>query len=152
MFKTTTKYAMIGLLSMGIAAGCANNSATTYAPGQAQQAQTVRLGTVVSVASVNIQEEHKLATLAGAALGGLAGSNLGKGSGRYAGAVVGALAGGYATDAATKAMGGQNGYEITVELDNKSVISVVQKADVAIAPGQRVRVVTGNGVTRVMPQ
>jgi outer membrane lipoprotein SlyB len=41
--------------------------------------------------------------------------------------------------------------EITVRLDNGETRVIAQEADVAISTGQRVRLISGNGPTRVVP-
>lgn len=151
MFSTTLKYMIIGTTSVGLMAGCANNSAAVYTSGQAQKAQTVQLGTVMAVKDVKIEgKNNQLITIAGTALGGLAGSQVSHGTESAIAAVAGAVIGGLGTQAIQKGMSNA-GYEITVELDNKTVISIVQKADVQITPGMRVRVLSGDGVDRVLP-
>ena len=138
--------------AMLLLAGCANNSsATQYTPSQAQNTARVYYGEVLSVTPVSIAgESNPLLTTAGAAIGG---SNVGKGRGEAVGAILGAVIGGLATQAITRGVDSQQGYEIVVQLENtRDAISVVQKADVAFTPGQRVRVLQGsNGVTRVLP-
>lgn len=49
-------------------------------------------------------------------------------------------------------MGNQTGVEVTVKLDSGRTMAVVQGADISFAPGQRVRVMIGQGTTRVVPQ
>lgn len=141
------------LIGAGMLSGCASDSAMVYSQNQMRQAQTVQVGTVVSVHNVKMQgSDNGLLTLGGAALGGLAGSHLGRGSkANAAGAIVGALAGGYATDAAQKNMGTKNAVEVTVKLDSGRMISIVQDPDVQLVAGQRVRVLSGGGTDRVVP-
>ena len=50
------------------------------------------------------------------------------------------------------AVGNQTGVEVTVKLDSGRTMAVVQGADISFAPGQRVRVMIGQGTTRVVPQ
>mgnify|MGYP001216196220 CR=1 FL=1 len=87
--------------------------------------------------------------LAGAAVGGVAGSNVGGGKGQIIGGIIGAVAGGRAGAAAEEGLTRKQGMEITVRLDNGSLIAVVQEADQQFAPGDRVRVLSGGGATRV---
>lgn len=152
MFSTTLKYMLIGSISLGLMVGCASDSAVVYTSKQSQKAQTVQLGTVMTVHPVKIQgNNNELITLAGTALGGLAGSSISHGRESAIGAVAGAVIGGLGTQAAQKGLS-QKGYEITVKLDqNDSTISIVQKADILIEPGMRVRIVSGDGVDRVLP-
>lgn len=137
-----TRLSAAALSAVLILSACSNNSAVHYTTGQAQNAARVYYGEVLSVTPVSIEgEDNPLLTAAGAAVGGIGGSNIGKGCGAAVGAVIGAFG------------GGQQAYEIVVPLeDSREAISVVQKADVAVQPGQRVRVLMGNnGVTRVLP-
>lgn len=134
--------------------GCANSSATRYTTSQAQTTARVYYGQVLSVTPVTISgEDRPLLTTAGAALGGIGGSNVGKGRGEAVGAIVGAVVGALATQAITRGADSQQGYEIVVQLENSNqALSVVQKADIEVKPGQRVRVLQGdNGVTRILP-
>ncbi|RMD02015.1 hypothetical protein EAY64_01005 [Aquitalea palustris] len=154
MFNKMTRLVMLGSLSLGLLSGCAtSDSAAVYSKGQMRQAQTVQLGSVVSVNNVKMEgQNNELLTLGGAALGGLAGSNIGGGKGAIAGGIVGALAGGFGANAAQRSMGGKNALEVTVKLDGSGrMISIVQDADIPLTAGQRVRVLTGGGNDRVVP-
>lgn len=149
-----TRLSAAALSAVLVLGACSNNSAVHYTTGQAQNAARVHYGEVLSVTPVSIEgEDNPLLTAAGAAVGGIGGSNIGKGRGSAVGAVIGAVVGGLVTQAATKGADRQQAYEIVVQLeDSRDAISVVQKADVAVQPGQRVRVLMGNnGVTRVLP-
>jgi outer membrane lipoprotein SlyB len=63
--------------------------------------------------------------------------------------VVGAVVGGLAGAAAEEGLTRKDGLEITVKLDNGSMIAVVQEADEQFHPGERVRLVESGGTTRV---
>ncbi|MYN14089.1 glycine zipper 2TM domain-containing protein [Pusillimonas sp. TS35] len=138
-----------------IMAGCANQSASSsvYSFDQAQREQIVRQGTVESVRPVTIQNDKPsgFGGLAGGALGGVAGSYIGSGRGSVLGAIGGSVLGAVAGNAVENRTGQRQGLEITVRLDNGETRVVAQEADVQIAPGQRVRLVSGNGPTRVVP-
>ena len=145
--------ALVG--SLAVLAGCAHQSASSsvYTYGQAQREQIVRLGTVESVRNVVIQNERGsgAGALAGGALGGVAGSSIGGGRGQILAAIGGGLLGAMAGDAVEHQMGKAGGLEITVRLDNGETRVIAQEADVAIGVGQRVRVISGGGPTRVVP-
>lgn len=148
-----TRILITALATSTLLAGCAmpGSSAGVYSKDQMGQAQTVEFGRITSVQKVKVQgDNNPLITMGGTALGGLAGSNVGKGSGAVAGAIVGAMAGGLATQSIQQNMT-QEALELTVELDKGRTISVVQAADVPFTVGQRVRVLTGGGSTRVTP-
>lgn len=141
--------------SLTVLAGCAHQSASSsvYTYGQAQREQIVRLGTVEAVRNVVIQQERTTGagTVAGGALGGVAGSTIGGGSGRVLAAIGGGLLGAMAGDAVEHRMGKSAGLEITVRLDNGETRVIAQEADVPLSVGQRVRVISGGGPTRVTP-
>lgn len=153
MFKKKVSLILTGICTVLWIAGCAApDSALVYSGDQTRKAQTVQLGTVISVKPVKVEgKDNELLTIGGAVLGGLAGSNIGQGKGAVAGAVVGALAGGAGTSAAQRALSSKNSTEVTVKLDSGSMVSIVQASDVALAPGQRVRVMRGQGADRVVP-
>ncbi|MBV8679603.1 MAG: glycine zipper 2TM domain-containing protein [Aquitalea sp.] len=154
MFNKMTRLVLLGSVSLGLLAGCAtSDSATVYSQGQMRHAQTVQLGTVISVNNVKMEgQNNELLTLGGAALGGLAGSNIGGGKGAIAGGIVGALAGGFGANAAQRTIGSKNALEVTVKLDDSGrMVSIVQDADIPLNVGQRVRLLTGGGNDRVVP-
>ena len=82
-------------------------------------------------------------------IGGIAGSNVGQGKGSTVGTILGAVAGGMAGAAIEEGLMAKDGLEITVKLDNGHVIAVTQEADEQFRSGERVRVLSGGGVTRV---
>lgn len=141
--------------SLTVLAGCAHQSASSsvYTYGQAQREQIVRLGTVEAVRNVVIQNERSSGAggLAGAALGGVAGSSVGGGRGQVLAAIGGGLLGAMAGDAVENKMGKSAGLEVTVRLDNGETRVIAQEADVPLSVGQRVRVISGGGPTRVSP-
>lgn len=141
--------AMIATLGV---AGCASNvGSTDYNTGQARSVQEVSYGVVTNVRQVTIQGNNNLPVggLAGAAAGGVAGSEIGGGNGQIVGAVLGAVLGGLGGNALQQQVSSQKGLEITVKLDSGRIIAITQGADVPFYPGDRVQVLSGNGVTRV---
>lgn len=137
-------------LSFFLAACASSNSGSVYSRDEARKTQTVRMGVVESVRQVRIEgTKSPVGTIAGGAVGGIAGSSVGGGRGSAAAAVIGAVVGGLAGSAAEEALTRKDGLEITVKLDNGTLLAVVQEADVAFSPGERVRLVESGGVTRV---
>jgi outer membrane lipoprotein SlyB len=133
-------------------AGCANphTSASQYSSGQIGREQVIRMATVESVRVVLIDKGHTgIGTGAGAVVGGVAGSTIGQGKGSVVGAVLGAVAGGVAGQAMENSAQKQEGLEITVRLDNGELRAIVQAADEQFRPGDRVRLLSGAGGTRV---
>ena len=144
---------LIALLAASVAVlgGCASSmSGGAYSREQARQVQEVKMGVVESVRQVRIEgTKSPVGTGAGAVVGGIAGSNVGGGKGSTIGAILGAVAGGVAGSALEEGVMREDGLEITVKLDNGHMIAVTQEADEQFKVGERVRVLSGGGVTRV---
>jgi outer membrane lipoprotein SlyB len=134
--------------------GCATReSGSVYGKQEIGREQTVRFGTVDGVREVTIAgSQSGVGAIGGGALGGIAGSTVGEGRGSSAAAVVGAVAGGVAGAALEEGATRKNGLEITVRLDNGDLRAIVQAADVLFKPGERVRLLTAGGITRVTRQ
>jgi outer membrane lipoprotein SlyB len=150
--KTSIAALAAALFATALVAGCAtpSNSNQVYYSGQTQREQIVRLGVVESVRQVTIQRpDSGVGTLGGAALGGVAGSAVGAGRGSVVGAIVGAVAGGVAGNAIENSADRRPGYELTVRLDDGELRAIVQEADEFFAPGDRVRILSRGGVSRV---
>jgi outer membrane lipoprotein SlyB len=133
-------------------AGCApSTSGSVYSRDQVRQEQSVRMGVIDSVRQVQIEGTRSgIGPAAGAVVGGVAGSSVGQGKGAAVGAVLGSVAGGIAGQAAEQAGTRKNGVEITVRLDNGSLVAITQEADATtFNRGDRVRILSGGGVSRV---
>ena len=140
------------LLAAAILAGaCAYPAGThDYHGYQVMGEQSVRFGVVDSVRPVRLHAgDSGVGTVGGAALGGLAGSTVGGGTGQVAGAIGGAILGGIIGSNVERSANDRPGVEVTVQLDSGQYISVVQESDEAFRPGDRVRVLSGRGSTRV---
>jgi outer membrane lipoprotein SlyB len=149
----STRLAIAGaLVATSVITGCASTSSgSVYSGGQAGREQTVRMGVVESVRQVTIEgSKSGVGTIAGGAIGGVAGSNIGGGNrGSAVGTILGAVAGGVAGNAIEQGTTKKQGLEITVKLDNGELRAITQEADEAFHPGERVRLLSGSGVTRV---
>lgn len=132
-------------------AGCpAGLGGKDYSRSQARTAQEVQMGVVESVREVSIEgTKTPIGGGAGAVVGGVAGSSVGGGRGRVVGTTIGAVLGGLGGAAAEEAVTRQKGVEITVKLDSGRLLAITQAADEEFRIGDRVRVLTGGGVTRV---
>ena len=115
------------LVATALLAGCAGGlGGGDYERGQTRGVQEVQMGVVESVREVKIE-----------------GTKTGIGS--TAGAVVGGVAGAAVEEGTTR----QPGIEVTVRLDSGRMIAVTQAADEQFKVGERVRILSGSGVTRV---
>lgn len=139
-------------IAIATVSGCATQSSSSavYKSSETQREQSVRMATVEAVRKVMIQRDSKgVGVLGGAVVGGIAGSTVGGGKGADIGTVLGAIGGMVAGQAIENQANQREGLEITVKYDNGDTRIIVQEADVDVKPGDRVRIVSGGGVTRV---
>jgi outer membrane lipoprotein SlyB len=131
--------------------GCATGTGgKDYSREQTRTVQEVQMGVVEAVREVNIEgTKTPIGAGAGAVVGGVAGSTIGGGKGSVVGAAVGAVLGGLGGAAAEEAITRNQGVEITVKLDSGRLIAVTQTADESFRVGDRVRILSGGGTTRV---
>ncbi len=134
-------------------AGCiTHESANVYSKHEAGREQTVRMATVDSVRKVTLEgSQSGVGAAAGGAVGGISGSQVGHGAGSSVAAVLGTVAGGVAGNALESKATSHDALEITVRLDSGEMRAIVQEADQQFTPGQRVRLLSSGGVTRVTP-
>lgn len=140
-------------LSAVILSGCATGlGGSTYSRDQARQEQSVRTGVVESVREVQLEGTRSgVGAVAGGVAGGIGGSYMGDSTLGALGAVLGAVGGGLIGQAVEEGATRRKGVEITVKLDNGSLVAITQEAvaDEAFKPGERVRILSGGGASRV---
>ena len=141
------------VVTVTILAGCAQPGlgGGNYTRGQVRGEQSVRIGTVENVRDVTIDaRDTGTGTLAGAAIGGVAGSTVGGGSrANTVGAIAGAVVGGLIGNAVEKSGNDRRGVEVTVRLESGALIAVTQEKDEEFRTGDRVRILSGQGTTRI---
>ena len=146
-----TKLILVTAIAATLAACATSNSGDVYSREDARKVQTVRMGVVEGIRQVKLEgTKSPVGTIAGAAVGGIAGSTVGGNDKVTAiatviGAVAGAVAGAAIEEGGTR----EDGIEITVKLDNGTLIAIVQEATEKFTPGERVRLIESNGNTRV---
>ena len=146
--------AVLLAVSVSVAmSGCASNlSGDSYSRDEARMPQQVQYATVVQVRPVKIEgTKTPIGPGAGAVIGGVAGSTVGGGKGSTIAAAAGAVAGGLAGAAAEEGITREQGVEVTVRYDNGQTVAIVQAVskDETFRVGDKVRVLTANGNTRV---
>ena len=145
-----SKLLIVAMLSILTVACASSNSGSVYKRDDARKVQTVRTGVVESVRTVKLEgTKSPVGTIAGGAVGGIAGSSIGGGRGSAIAAVIGAVVGGLAGSAAEEGITRKDGLEITVKLDGGSMVAIVQEADEAFSPGDKVRIVENSDTSRV---
>lgn len=149
--KTLIMILAVGLLAIYISGCASSRSGQVYTRDEARKVQTVENGTVESVKQILIEgTKTPVGTATGGVVGGVLGNQVGSGSGRTVATVLGALAGAAAGTAAEEGITRKDGLEIIVRKDSGQTIVVVQEADMLIAAGDRVRIITApDGTTRV---
>jgi outer membrane lipoprotein SlyB len=136
--------------------GCATpaGSADVYGAAQTQREETIQMGTVENVRNVTIDANNGqpalLGALGGGLIGGVAGSAIGRGHGSLLMGVLGGVAGAVAGSEVQHKIAQQHGQEITVRLDDGTWRAITQNtADGMFRPGERVRLLSSDGLTRV---
>src|SRR5258706_9867552 len=142
--------AMLAASALAVAGGCASIAPQDYGYSEARSVQSVAYGTIESVRPVRLNEDHGgVGTAAGAVIGGLAGNELGHGSGRAVTTILGAIGGGLAGKALERNTTAPSSTGNVVRLRRAGNNALGQSATGQIAAGQRVRVLTGRGGSRV---
>jgi outer membrane lipoprotein SlyB len=156
--KRISTLAALGLVASALLSGCAYNSSSpnVFGSAQAQRESTVRFATVESVRPVRISTNDGqpigLGAAGGAALGALAGTAIGGGRGSIATGIIGGIGGAVAGNAVENRVAMRDGLEITVLLDTGELRAITQATSGDFFhPGQRVRLVSSGGITRVTP-
>jgi len=143
------------LTAVALLAGCASDqSGDVYSRDEARQVQTVRTGTITALRPVTIEgTKSPVGAGAGAVVGGIGGSAIGGGRGSFVTAIIGAVAGGLLGAATEEGFTKANGVEITVKEDDggsRAYVQAVNKGEI-FRVGERVRILTVNGTSRVAP-
>lgn len=143
------------LTAVALLAGCASDqSGDVYSRDEARQVQTVRTGTITALRPVAIEgTKSPVGAGAGAVVGGIGGSAIGGGRGSFVTAIIGAVAGGLLGAATEEGFTKANGVEITVKEDDggsRAYVQAVNKGEI-FRVGERVRILTVNGTSRVAP-
>ncbi|MFJ3052457.1 glycine zipper 2TM domain-containing protein [Pseudomonas nitroreducens] len=138
--------------SVALLSGCASNlSGSSYSRADARAVQNVRMGTIESLRPVQIEgTKTPIGTLAGAAVGGIAGNSIGGGRGKAITTILGGVAGGAAGSAVEEGITRTQGVEIVVREDDGGTRAYVQAVDSQqFRVGDRVRIMSVNGASRV---
>lgn len=153
MQKLLTAICLAGLATL--TAGCASSlSGDSYSRAEAQRPISFREGTLLEVRKVRLQgTDSKVGVVSGAVVGGVAGSGIGQGRGAIVAGVLGAVVGGIAGAAAEEGFTREDAWELTVRMSSGEAMVIVQEIgkEDKFAPGDRVRVLSSNGKSRVSP-
>ena len=149
--KTLKSINLIFILIIGTACSMADYKPESISKYQAGEIETVLLGTILQLESVVIEGNRDLGAAAGAAVGGDLGSDNAKAP--VAAGVIGALIGSAVGAEIGSKVNEKRAVELTIQLDNEKIISIVQEVSdkYSFFEGQRVKVVKSNYRSRVQP-
>ena len=145
--------ALAAVASVLLTTGCMSMPANDqYSRHELMQRQTEEAGTILAFRHVRIQGEGSgVGALIGASAGGGVGSGIGKGRGASINAglfgIAGAIVGGVVEDRLSQT----DATELSVRLDTGKIMSVVVPGKLNFVIGEPVRVLSGQGYTRVVP-
>jgi outer membrane lipoprotein SlyB len=137
-----------------LAPGCASNlGPDSYPRSEVGRSMRLEEGVIERVRPVRLEGQRTIVgPAAGAAIGGLVGSEIGGGDEERAiGVIAGAVLGGLAGRAVEEGVTRRDGVAYTVRLKNGALVNVVQEGPALLAPGQPVIVEYGDR-TRVVPR
>ena len=127
------------LASALFTSACATDiSSQTYSDTHVGETARSYRGTVVKIRKVKVGPDELGKSKSGAVIGGVGGALLGGSTGSGLMTGVGAVAGAVGGAYAEKSLKTQTGLEITVELKNGALLTVVQGADVVFLRGEKV--------------
>ena len=143
------------LLSVALVGGCADMGSlggTKYGEtGSAAASQSERDGTIATLETIQVDDKYKLGvgTAVGAVAGGLLGAGVGDSkTATVAGAVLGGAAGTYAESKMHK----QDAQRITVNMKTGGTVTITQPIDGRLRQGMAVRVEGSGESARVVPR
>ncbi len=147
-----TRAACVALAALAATAACSPDfSPNTYNAAAVQQANKVEQGVVAGVRDVDVKVSGTTGAVAGAAAGGIVGSQLpGSSTAAALGTVGGSLIGGLLGSGVERAGGDTKAYEYIVRKPNNDLISVTQTDKVPMVLGQHVLVIAGSQA-RIVP-
>ena len=142
----------LALAALSLLSACTTpSSGKVFSRNEARTAWMVIEGRVSDIKPVKIEgDKSVLGTAGGGYVGYELGRTIASGRGRDLAGAVGAVAGAAAGQTVEERATRQDALQITIDLDRGETIAVVQAADVAFAPGERVKVLRrGDGAARV---
>lgn len=134
-----------------VAAGCAAQRPAQPMISSTEGSTLVEIGQVTNVRDVTIAggQTQGIGSFVGGVLGGLAGSTIGGGYGRSAAVIGGGLAGGVAGHEIQKASAVRKVTEVSVRFTDGSVRIYNVEPEEPFRIGDKVKVITNNGITRI---
>lgn len=126
--------------------GCSTSRSTkVYTESQALEVQNVKSGIIESVEPATLRKDGTIiGTASGAILGGIGASTVGKGTGNQLATAAGVMLGGLIGHYLEQGVTDRDALKLVIKMDNGQRIAIVQEADVAFQPGERVNILTSH--------
>ena len=139
------------IMILGVSCSMTDYKPESISKYQAGKIETVLIGTILQLESVIIDGDRDLGASAGAAVGADLGSDNDKAP--VAAGVIGALIGSAVGAEIGSKVNEKRAIELTIELDNGKIISIVQEVSekYSFFEGQKVKIVNSNYRSRVQP-
>jgi outer membrane lipoprotein SlyB len=137
------------LTGLALIAGCASPSRSPTM--STEGSMLVRTAYVSEVRDVTVKggQDSGIGSAVGAILGGIADSSIGSGHGRTVAGIGGAVAGGVAGQKLEETRATRSEVELRLRFDNGEVHSYRVGPDTDFRVGETVKVITGQGETRI---
>lgn len=138
-------------LALPLAACGPSRTGETYSRSELQRAGAVQAGRIIAVEDVPVSGTSSgIGTVGGGVTGGVLGSTIGNGgTGSILAGIGGAIIGAIAGNAIEQGISSGGATRFHVQMDDGSVINVVQTNEAGIRTGDRVTVYEGAGKTRL---
>jgi outer membrane lipoprotein SlyB len=143
--------ALLAAICLPLAACGPSHTSETYKPSELQRSGQVASGRIIAVEDVPVSGTSSgLGAIGGGVAGGALGASLASGrTGSILAGVGGAIIGSLAGNAVEQGMTRGRGTRFHVQMDDGSVINVVQTNEANLQTGDRVMVLEGGGKTRL---
>ena len=138
-------HSIVGLLMLGLLAGCATSTTNMYGRNDAGKPWIVQDATVKQVTEATIEgkEDGQIGTIGGGLIGYSLGYSVGGGVGSSIAAAVASVAGAIVGQQAEKKATQKRAWEIEVELEGGAEnLVIVQPADQNFSTGEKVKLYT----------
>ncbi len=142
---------LVAAICLSLAACGPSHTGETYKPSELQRSGQVASGRIIAVEDVPVSGSSSgLGALGGGVAGGALGASLASGrTGSILAGVGGAIIGSLAGNAVERGMTRGGATRFHVQMDDGSVINVVQTNEANLQTGDRVMVLEGGGKTRL---
>jgi outer membrane lipoprotein SlyB len=140
----------LAVMALSLTACGPSRTGETYSRSELQRSGAVQAGRIIAVEDVPVSGTSSgIGTVGGGVVGGVLGSQIGHGAGSILAGVGGAIIGAVAGNAIEQGVTSGGATRFHVQMDDGSVINVVQTNEAGLQTGDRVTLYEGGGKTRL---